>query len=74
MTYRFLIVDDEYYVRQHIHHCIDWESLGFQYAGEAGNVSSALEFLQKKSCGAAASGYIHAWTKRTGSFKKSFSG
>ena len=47
MTYRFLIVDDEYYVRQHIHHCIDWESLGFQYAGEAGNVSSALEFLQK---------------------------
>lgn len=47
MIYRFLIVDDEYYVRQHIHHCINWEALGFQFAGEAGSASAALDFLQK---------------------------
>ena len=47
MLYRFMIVDDEYYIRQHIHHCIDWEELGFQFAGEAGSASAAIEFLKK---------------------------
>lgn len=45
MFYRFLIVDDEYYIRQHIRHCIDWEQLGFQCAGEVSNAAMALEFL-----------------------------
>lgn len=44
--YRFLIVDDEYYIRQHIRFCIPWEDYGFQFAGEAANVPQALDFLQ----------------------------
>lgn len=47
MFYRFLIVDDEYYIRQHIRHCIDWEQFGFQCAGEVSNAAMALEFLNK---------------------------
>ena len=44
--YRFLIVDDEYYIRQHIRCCIPWEDYDFQYAGEASNVPQAMEFLE----------------------------
>lgn len=44
--YRFLIVDDEYYIRQHIRCCIPWENYDFQYAGEASSVSQAMEFLE----------------------------
>ena len=46
MMYRFLIVDDEYYIRQHIRCCIPWENYDFQYAGEASSVSQAMEFLE----------------------------
>ena len=44
--YRFLIVDDEYYIRRHIRCCIPWEDYDFQYAGEASNVYQAMEFLE----------------------------
>ena len=44
--YRFLIVDDEYYIRRHIRCSIPWEDYDFQYAGEASNVYQAMEFLE----------------------------
>ena len=44
--YRFLIVDDEYYIRQHIRCCIPWEDYDFQYAGEGSNAAQAMEFLE----------------------------
>ena len=46
MTYQFLIVDDEYFVRQRIRLCIPWKEYGFECAGEAANVEQALHFLQ----------------------------
>ena len=42
MTYQFLIVDDEYFVRQRIRLCIPWKEYGFECAGEAANVEQAL--------------------------------
>lgn len=48
MFYRFLIVDDEYYIRQHIRYCIDWEKLGFQFAGEASSAAQAKELLNER--------------------------
>lgn len=45
MTYRFLIVDDEYYIRQRIRLCIPWQDYGFECAGEAANVAQAEEIL-----------------------------
>ena len=44
--YRFLLVDDEYYIRRHIRCSIPWEDYDFQYAGEASNVYQAMEFLE----------------------------
>lgn len=46
MLYRFLVVDDEYYVRQRVKLCIPWEKFGFACAGEAEDVEQALTFLQ----------------------------
>lgn len=46
MTYQFLIVDDEYFVRQRIRLCIPWKEYGFECAGEAANVDQALRFLE----------------------------
>lgn len=46
MTYQFLIVDDEYFVRQRIRLCIPWKEYGFECAGEAANVEQAMHFLQ----------------------------
>lgn len=46
MTYHFLIVDDEYYVRQRIRLCIPWQDYGFECAGEAANADQALEFVR----------------------------
>ena len=48
MFYRFLIVDDEYYIRQHIRYCIDWGKLGFQFAGEASSAAQAKELLNER--------------------------
>ena len=45
MLYRFLVVDDEYYVRQRVKLCIPWEKFGFACAGEAEDVEQALTFL-----------------------------
>ena len=43
--YRFLIVDDEYFVRQRVRLCIPWQEYGFEYAGEASNAEQAMELL-----------------------------
>lgn len=46
MIYRFLIVDDEYYVRKRVKRCIDWKAQGFECVGEAATVQQALDLLE----------------------------
>ena len=41
--YRILLADDEEEVRKAIIRKIDWESLGFEVAGDADNGEEALE-------------------------------
>ncbi|MGO4375034.1 response regulator, partial [Paenibacillus sp. MCAF20] len=43
--YKVLIVDDEQEIRQGLRLKIDWQSLGFQIAGEASNGKEALDCL-----------------------------
>lgn len=43
---KLLVVDDEMLVRQGIIHLLDWESEGFQIAGEAANGREALELIE----------------------------
>ncbi|MGX6444457.1 response regulator transcription factor [Neobacillus sp. K501] len=43
---RVLIVDDEILIRQGIKHYINWESEGFEIAGEASNGKEALELVE----------------------------
>lgn len=45
MQYRFIIVDDEYYVRQRVKRCIDWQAHGFVCMGEMESAAHALRFL-----------------------------
>jgi two-component system response regulator YesN len=47
--YRVLIVDDEPEIRQGLRLKVDWESLGFQIAGEAANGTEALERLANEA-------------------------
>lgn len=49
MLYRFIIVDDEYYVRQSVIHCIDWEAEGFVFAGEMESAAQTMEFLESNA-------------------------
>ncbi len=44
--FRCLLVDDEYYARQRVRRCVEWEALGFTVAGEAASVREALEKLE----------------------------
>ncbi len=44
---RMLCVDDEPLVRTLICNCIDWQALGIEIAGEAGNGQEALEMTEK---------------------------
>ena len=47
--YKVMIVDDEIFVRIGLRSMIDWESIGFQIVGEAGNGEAAFEkFLALK--------------------------
>ncbi|MFD0671400.1 response regulator [Cohnella sp. GCM10027633] len=46
--YRVLLVDDEYEVRSGLKIKIDWESLGFSVAGEAGDGREALALLERE--------------------------
>ena len=45
MTYRVLIVDDEYYIRQRVKLCIPWEDYGFKCVAEARSVEDALDYF-----------------------------
>ena len=45
--YRILLADDEEEVRKAIIRKIDWESLGFQVAGDADNGEEALEKIEQ---------------------------
>ena len=44
--YKVLIIDDEYYIRQRLITCIEWEEEGFEIAGEASNAEEALSVLE----------------------------
>ncbi len=44
---RVMVIDDEYLMRRHICHSIDWESLGMQVVGEARNGLEGLELIEK---------------------------
>lgn len=45
--YKVLIVDDEHLVRYGIRAMIDWESIGFQIIGEAGNGKEGLQAFEE---------------------------
>lgn len=44
---RIAIVDDEYLERDLLKNCIDWEKLGMEIAGEAGNADEALNLIER---------------------------
>lgn len=46
---KILIVDDEFYFRQYLKTCIDWESLGCQIIGEASDGEEGLHLLKEQS-------------------------
>lgn len=48
--FNVLLVDDEREIRQGLRLKIDWQQLGLQIAGEAGNGQEALEWLQTGEC------------------------
>ncbi|MCK8487358.1 response regulator [Paenibacillus sp. MBLB2552] len=48
--YNVLLVDDEREIRQGLRLKIDWQQLGLQIVGEAGNGQEALEWLQTGDC------------------------
>lgn len=43
--YKVLIVDDEYYIRQRLRTCIEWEEEGFEVGGLAQNAGEAFDML-----------------------------
>lgn len=45
--YQVFLVDDEYYIRQRLKMCIDWENEGFTITGEASSADEALAFLEQ---------------------------
>ncbi len=47
--YKVLIVDDEYYIRQRLRTCIDWEQEGFSIGGLAQNATEAFNLLSDGS-------------------------
>lgn len=44
---KVLVIDDEKLVRQMIMRCIDWESIGFQIAGEASSARMGLKMVDE---------------------------
>lgn len=46
--YQILIVEDEFYARQRLKSCIDWEKYGFTIAEEAEDGEEALQLLSEK--------------------------
>lgn len=47
--YKVLIVDDEYYIRQRLRTCIDWEQEGFTIGGLAPSATEAFNLLSDGS-------------------------
>lgn len=47
--YKVLLVDDEYYIRQRLKTCIEWEEQGFEIVGEASGADEALSILEQGS-------------------------
>ncbi len=47
--YKVLLVDDEYYIRQRLRTCIDWEQEGFSIGGLAPNATEAFNLLSDGS-------------------------
>ncbi len=45
--YRVLITDDEPLIRKGLHFSIDWNGLGFEVIGEAGNATAAKKIISK---------------------------
>ena len=48
MSYRLMVVDDEYPIRQGLASGIDWESLGFELCAIASNGKEVLEKISVK--------------------------
>lgn len=46
--YQILIVEDEFYARQRLKSCIEWEKYGFTIAKEAEDGEEALHILSEK--------------------------
>ena len=44
---KVLLVDDEYYIRERLKIIVDWESMGFEIAGEAENGLQALSAIEE---------------------------
>jgi len=42
-----LLVEDEVFVRESVRRIVDWNSLGFEVIGEAGNGAEALDFIRE---------------------------
>lgn len=49
MIYKVLLVDDEYYIRQRLKTCIEWEEEGFEIAAEAQSADDALSILKSET-------------------------
>lgn len=47
MALKFLIIDDEYLVRERLKHIVNWEAEGFILCGEAENGELAIELIKK---------------------------
>lgn len=45
--YKVLLVDDEYLIRKLIRMSLDWESLGMEVVGEAGNAKEAMDLCMQ---------------------------
>lgn len=43
-----LLVEDEVFVRESVQRIMDWEAMGFQVIGEAGDGEEALEFIRER--------------------------
>lgn len=46
--WKILIVEDETHIRNSLRHGINWNELGFEVIGEAGNGARALDFMKNE--------------------------
>lgn len=49
IMYKVLLVDDEYYIRQRLATCIDWEEEGFTISGSVQSADEALRLLGEQA-------------------------